>query len=158
MALTTARPGPIKPATRRLSHMGMRRPGTQIQKRPVCRRACQSARMLLQNAPDRRLRVGRIRRRISGYLPRVPGGLPTIRRHPFSDRIVRLVHAIVRAAVGSDCGLAPWGFGRVHFARSFKFARDLDTKVAQYRRALCRVLVEKNVVAIGPQAWLAANE
>src|SRR5262249_28459344 len=30
MALTTARPGPIKPATRRLSHMGMRRPGTQI--------------------------------------------------------------------------------------------------------------------------------
>ena len=43
--------------------------------------------------------------------------------------------------------------------RSFKCARDLDTEVAQYRRArLNRVVVEKNVVAVGPQAWLAANE
>ena len=58
-----------------------------------------------------------------------------------------------------DGSLAPWRFGRVHLARGFKCARDLDTKVAQYRRArLCPVVVEKNVVAISPQAALAANE
>jgi hypothetical protein len=40
-----------------------------------------------------------------------------------------------------------------------KCACDLDTEVAQYRRVrLSRVVVEKNVVAVGPQAWLAANE
>src|SRR5205814_6370042 len=100
-----------------------------------------------------------IRRRISVYLPRVPSGLPPIRRHPFSDRVVHLVHAIVRAAVDGDGSLARLRFGRVHFARSFKRARDLHTEVAQYRRArLCRVVVEKNVVAISPQAWLTANE
>ena len=61
-------------------------------------------------------------------------------------------------AVGAR-SLALWGFCRVHLARSFKCACDLDTEVAQYRRArLCRVVVEKNVVAISPQAWLAANE
>src|SRR5205085_10098254 len=50
-------------------------------------------------------------------------------------------------------------FGRVHLARSLKCARDLDTEVAQYRLPrLCRAVVEKNVVAISPQAWLAANE
>ena len=50
-------------------------------------------------------------------------------------------------------------FGRAHFSGSFKFTRDLDTEVAQYRRArLRRVVAEKNVVAVTPQAWLAANE
>ena len=35
----------------------------------------------------------------------------------------------------------------------------LDPEVAQYRRArLRRVVVEKNVVAMSPQAWLEANE
>ena len=58
-----------------------------------------------------------------------------------------------------DCSLASWRFGRVDFSCSLKYARDLDTEVAQYRRArFARVVVEKNVVAIGPQAWLAANE
>jgi len=46
-------------------------------------------------------------------------------------RVVRLVHAIVRATVDGDGGLAPLSFGRVHFARNFKCARDLNTKVAQ---------------------------
>ena len=78
---------------------------------------------------------------------------------PVSDRVVRLVHAVVRAAVDRDGSLARRRFGRVHLAGSFKCARDLDTEVAQYRRArLSRVVVEKNVVAVGPQAWLAANE
>ncbi len=55
--------------------------------------------------------------------------------------------------------LATLRFGRIHLARSFECARDLDTEVAQYRCArLCRVMVEKNVVAIIPQASLAANE
>ena len=64
---------------------------------------------------------------------------------------MRPVHAIVRAAVYGDSGLAPLRFGRVHLARSFKCARDLDTEVAQYRRArFGRVVVEKNVVAISP--------
>jgi len=122
-------------------------------------RAPRSARTLLQEVQDRRLSVGWIRSGISVYLPRVPGGLPPIRRHPSSDRVVRLVNVIVRAAVDGDGSLAPWRFGRVHLARSFKRARDLDTEVAQYRRArLCRVMVEKNVVAISPQARLAANE
>jgi len=72
---------------------------------------------------------------------------------------VRLVQPVVRAAVDGDGSLAPWRFGRVHLARGFKRARDLDTEVAQYRRArLCRVVVDKNVVPIGPQAWLAVNE
>jgi hypothetical protein len=34
--------------------------------------------------PYRRLNLGRIRRRISVYLARVPSGLPPIRCHPFS--------------------------------------------------------------------------
>src|SRR5260221_10584450 len=123
------------------------------------KRANATLRGTRQEVPDRRLRVGRIPRRISVYLPRVPSGLPPIRRHPFSDRVVRLVHAIVRSTVDGDGSLAPLRFGRVHLARSFKCARDLDTEVAQYRRPrLCRGVVEKNVVAIGPQAWLAANE
>jgi hypothetical protein len=72
---------------------------------------------------------------------------------------VRFVHAVVRAAVDRDGSLARRCFGRVHLAGSFKCARDLDTEVAQYRRAwVSRVVVEKNVVAVGPQAWLAANE
>jgi hypothetical protein len=72
---------------------------------------------------------------------------------------VRLVHAIVRTAVDGDRSLAPLRFGLVYFACSFKCARDLDTEVARYRRArLCRVMVEKNVVAIRPQPWLASNE
>src|SRR5208283_4475196 len=88
-----------------------------------------------------------------------PSGLPPIRRDPFSDRLVRLVHAIVRAAMDGDGSLATLGFGRVHLARSLKCARDLDAEVAQYRRArLCRMVVEKNVVAISPQPGLAANE
>jgi hypothetical protein len=93
------------------------------------------------------------------YLPRPASGLPPIRRYPFSDRVVRLVHAIVRAVVDGDGSLAQSRFGRVHLARSFKCERDLDTEIAQYRRARrCRVVVQKNVVAISPRAWLAANE
>jgi len=66
---------------------------------------------------------------------------------------------MVRAAVDGDRSLAPLRFGRVHLARSFKCARDLDTEVAQHRRRrLRRVVVKKNVVAISPQAWLAAQE
>jgi hypothetical protein len=86
-------------------------------------------------------------------LPRVASGLPPIRLHPFSDRVVRLVHASVRAVVDGDGSISTLRFGRVHLAPSFKCARDLDSEVAQYRRARpCRVVVEKNVVAIGPQA------
>jgi hypothetical protein len=72
---------------------------------------------------------------------------------------VRLVHEIVWAAVDGDCSLAPLRFGRIHLARGFKCVRDLDTEVAQYWRSRpCRVMVEKNVVAISPEPWLAANE
>jgi hypothetical protein len=72
---------------------------------------------------------------------------------------VRLIHAVVRAAENGDGSLAPGRFGRVHLPRSFKRARDLDTEVAKYRGAwLCRVVIEKNVVAVSPQARLAANE
>ena len=86
----------------------------------------------------------RIRRRISVYLPRVASRLPAVRRHPLSDRVVRLVHAVVRAAVDRDGSLARRRFGRVHLAASFKCARDLDTEVAQYRRArLGRAVVEE---------------
>ncbi len=112
-----------------------------------------SARTLLWEVRDRRLDVGRIRRWISVNLPRLASGLPALRRHPCSDRVVRLFHAIVRAAVDRDGSLARRHFGRVHLAGTFK-AR-LDTEVAQYRRArLSRVVVQKNVVAVGPQAWL----
>jgi hypothetical protein len=71
---------------------------------------------------------------------------------------VRLFHAVVRAAVDRDGSLARRRFGRVHFAGSFKCARDLDTEVVQYWRARLSLVAEKNVVAVGPQAWLAANE
>src|SRR5262249_14774228 len=92
-------------------------------------------------------------------LPRMPGGLPPIRRHPFPDGIVRLTDAMVRAAVDGHGSLARLRFGRVHLARCCECARDLDTEFAQHRRGRsCRVVIEKNVVAIGPQAWLAANE
>jgi hypothetical protein len=72
---------------------------------------------------------------------------------------VHFFHAVVRAAVDRDGSLARRRFSRVHLAGSFKCARDLDTEVPQYRRArLSRVVVEKNVVAVGPQARLTANE
>ena len=86
---------------------------------------------------NRRLSVGRIRGRISAYLLQVPIGLPPIRRNAFSDRVVRLVHAILWAAVDRDNSLAPLRFGRLHLAPSFKRARGLDTEVAQCRRAGC---------------------
>ena len=54
-----------------------------------------------------------------------------MRRHPFSDGLVRLAHAIVEAAVDGYGSLAPSRFGRVYFARSFKCPCDLDTEVAQ---------------------------
>src|SRR5216683_7854302 len=102
-----------------------------------------------QEVHDRRLSVGRIRRRISVDLPRMAGGLPPVRRHPFCDRVVRLVHAVVRPAVDGDGSFAPRRFGRVHLARSFKCACDLDAEVAEYRRArLLRVAVEKDVVTV----------
>jgi hypothetical protein len=42
-------------------------------------------------------------------------------------------------------------FGCVHLARGLECARDLYTKVAKYQPArLCRVVVEKDVMAIGP--------
>ena len=64
---------------------------------------------------------------------------------------MRLVHAIVWTVVDCDCDLAPRRFGSVHFTRSFKYARDLDTEVTQCVRAVVRrALVEKNVVAISP--------
>jgi hypothetical protein len=100
----------------------------------------------------------KIRSRISAYLPRAASGLSAVRRHPFSDGDVRLVQAVVRAEVVRDGSFAWRRYGRVHLAGSFKCARDLDTEVAQYRRArLGGVVEEKNVVAVGPQAWLAAN-
>jgi hypothetical protein len=50
-------------------------------------------------------------------------------------------------------------FGSVHLVRGFKCARHLDAEVTQHRRArLRRVLVEKNVMSVSPQARLAANE
>jgi len=73
--------------------------------------------------------------------------------------VVRLFQGVVWAAVDRDGSRARRRFGRVHFAGSFEYVRDLHTEVAQYRRApLSLVVVEKNVVAVGPQAWLAANE
>src|SRR5579859_2397076 len=108
---------------------------------------------------DRCLSVGRIRRRIAVDLPHVPGRLPPIRHHPFVDRNVRPVQAVVWPAVDRDCSLTPWRFGRVHLARSFKCARDLDAEVAyEWRAGLLRVVIEENVVAMSPQPRLAANE
>ena len=55
--------------------------------------------------------------------------------------------------------LAARRFGGADLSHRFKFARDFDTEVTEYRRAwLSRMVVEKNVVAMGPQAWLAAKE
>jgi hypothetical protein len=125
---------------------------------PACRVDSHQLRMLLQEVHDRRLRAGRIRCRMSVDLPRVPGGLPPVRHHPFSDRNVRLVHAVIRSAVNAAGSLACWRFGRVHLARSFKSARDLNTEVAQYRRIWpSRVVVDENVGAVSAQPRLGAR-
>jgi len=82
-----------------------------------------------------------------------------MRRRPFFYRVVGLVYALVWAAMDRDGSLASRRSGCVDFAGAVKCARDLDAKVAQYRRTrLCRLLVEKNVVAISPQARRAANK
>src|SRR5262245_42687910 len=88
-------------------------------------------RTLLQEIYDCRLGVGRIRHRIAVNLPRVTGGLPLIYRHPSSDRVVRLVHAVVRPAVDGDGSFAAWRSGGVHLALALKCARDLDAEVAE---------------------------
>ena len=89
------------------------------------------------------------------------------RRTPFgsppsifgSRRAPRACDCARRAVDGDSSFAPPRRFGRVHLARRFKCAPDLNTEVAQYRRArLRRVVVEKNVVAVSPQARLAANE
>ena len=84
---------------------------------------------------DHRLSVGRIRRRISVYLPGVPGRLLRFAAIRLSIALKRLVHAVVRPAVDGYGSLARWRFGRVNLARGFKSARVLDAEVAQYRRA-----------------------
>jgi hypothetical protein len=40
-------------------------------------------------------------------------------QNPFSNRVVRLVQAMVRSAVNADGSLASWRFGRVYLAGSF---------------------------------------
>ena len=72
---------------------------------------------------------------------------------------MRLVQAMVRAAVGRDGSLARWCFGRVHFACGLKCARDLDTEVALYRRArLCRVMLNKMLwPPVHRSGWLRMN-
>ena len=63
------------------------------------------------------------------------------------------------SAADGDSSFAPWRFCRVHLADRFKCARHLNTEVAQDLRArLFRVVVEEDVVAVGPQPWLAAKE
>src|SRR6478609_9786399 len=90
---------------------------------------------LRQKAHDRGLRMDGVRRRISVDLPRIPGRLSLLRRHPFVNRVVRLVYAVVRPAVNSYGGLAPWRFGRIIIAEGLKRACDLDAEVAENRRA-----------------------
>src|SRR5215813_11670349 len=80
----------VKATDRRLPDHGLT--GSYVLLIPALR-LC-AGRTLLQKIHDRRFSVGRIRRRIFVYLPRVPSGLSPVRRHPFSDRLVRLVHAI----------------------------------------------------------------
>ena len=48
---------------------------------------------------------------------------------------------------------SPAGVSVAYTSPAVSNARDLDTEIAQYPRArLSRVVVEKNVVAVGPQA------
>ena len=49
---------------------------------------------------------------ISVYFPRLAGGLPPLRCHPFSDRVVRLLHATIRAAVDGDRRFSSSAFRR----------------------------------------------
>ena len=85
------------------------------------------------------------------------GGRPLARERYFK-RYTTIVSVSAGSGVGSpyisqECPADSLRFASIHCAR------DLYTEVAQDRRArLCRVVVEKNVVAISPQAWLASNE
>src|SRR5580700_11225465 len=110
-------------------------------------------RALLQEIDDRRLRVGRIGGRISVDLPGASRGFSVAARHPLADRVVRFVQAVVWSAVHGDGGFASWRFGGVHFAGGFKCARDFDAEVTHVW-----VMVEEDVVAVGPQAGLASQE
>lgn len=66
---------------------------------------------------------------------------------------------MIRAPVNGHRSLAHRRFGRVHLACGFKHPRNLNPEIAQYRRArLSRMMIQKNVVAICPQTWLAADE
>src|SRR5260370_2816850 len=81
-------------------------------------------------------------------------GFTYMHKHDYAAAIAEF-----RTAIKLTDTFAETRYDRVHLARSFKCARDLDTEVAQYRRArLCRVVVEKNVVGIRPRACLAAQE
>jgi hypothetical protein len=113
----------------------------------------------LQKVHDRRLSVCRIRRRISVVLRRASGGLTSVRRYPFFDRVVLLIHTVVRPAVDGDGSFATWRFGRVHLARGFKCARDLDAERRTVSaRSACSVVVEENVVpSVHSPGWLRMN-
>ena len=72
---------------------------------------------------------------------------------------MRFIHSVVRAVMNSNGSLAALCFCRVHLARAFERARDLDTKITQYWRAgLCSVVVDEDIVAVSAQSWLATNE
>src|SRR5690349_14343369 len=104
---------------------------------------------LLQKVHDSRLSGGGIRGRVSVDFPGLAGRLPVARGHPLPDRVVRLVHEVVRTAMDADGGFAHRRFSRVYLARGFKRARDLHTEVAQDRRAgLSGVVIEENVVTV----------
>jgi len=121
------------------------------------RRDFHRLRTLFKQVHDRRFSFAYIRHRISINLPRLSS--PPVRPHPFFDSLCTPRPCGRTGRGGRQRNLAPWRFGRVYLARSFKCARDLDAEVAQYRHAMLRrVMVEEDVLAVSPKPRMTANE
>ena len=73
---------------------------------PCCRSIARSANAILRGTQRSSLRRPGLASDLHKSPTRV-SGVPPIRRHPFPDRVVRLVNAVVRAAVDGDGSLAP---------------------------------------------------
>ena len=107
---------------------------------------------LLQEVHDRRLGVGWIRRRISVYLPRVPSGLPAFAAIHFQTAscasFMRFYGPRWTATAAS-----PPCVSVAYTSPSVSNVRVTSTPKSHTIGArLSRVAVEKNVVAVGPQA------
>src|SRR5215475_1046455 len=96
---------------------------------------------------------------VAVHLPRLPGKGAVVGRRPGMNGIVCLPEPVVGPDV---CGRRHFAGRRLHgldLARGRELAHHLDTEVDVHGIATAfGMVIEENVVPVGPEAWLRAQE